>query len=175
MGQKSLVPRRLGKLPFHQAHHKHSVGLRQAHAARRGQDHAVQALGNMAHIGGAQQQRKEFRVVRRGQRFLPQQLGQLVEQPHDHIPFPQHLVRLRHTALGTQRFRQSIQGVLGAQRLQEQIDLFGQCCRAGVLQAGQVFLDAFHQEGTGRLGILPGAHILGPLPVRIAGGAAGKG
>ena len=71
----------------------------------------------MPHVGGAQQQREQFGVVGGGEHFVPQQQGQLVQQVHDHVPLPQHFVRFGQAALGTHRFGQGVEGVLGPQGL----------------------------------------------------------
>ena len=108
VGQKSLVPGCFGELPLRQADHKHCIGFGQTHTARRGQNDTVQALGNMSHIGGAQQQREQLCIIRRGQNLVTQQLSQLIEQPHDDVPFPQDFVGFRKAALAAQRFRQRV-------------------------------------------------------------------
>ena len=174
MGQQSLIAGRLGECPFFNADHEHRIRFGQAHSPRRGQDHTVQALGDMPHIGGAQQERKQFGVIGSRQRFLPQQLGQLVEQPHDYVPFPQNFVRFRQTPLGPQRFSQCIQGVFRAQILQEKIQLLCERGCVGIFGALQKLLCPFRHIGAGRLGVLPGADVLFPFRSCVTGGTAGK-
>ena len=67
VGQQALIAGRLGELPLQQADHKDGIGLGQAHTARRCHDHTVKALGDMPHVGRAQQKRKKLGVLGRGQ------------------------------------------------------------------------------------------------------------
>lgn len=127
VGQQALIAGRLGELPLQQADHKDGIGLGQAHTARRGHDHAVKALGDMPHIGRAQQQRKKLGVLGRGQLFTAQQAGKLVKQPHNDIPFAQDLIRLGQAALCAQLLCKALKRLLSPEGLQKQEDLFGQC------------------------------------------------
>ena len=174
VGQKPLVAGRLRELALEQPHHKHGVGLGQAHTARRCQNDAVQALRDVPHVGGAQKQGEQLGVVGGGEHLVLQQQGQLVEQGHDDVPLAQHLIGFGQAALRAQRFSQRVQGVLGSQRLQKQVELFGQRGGPGVFGAGQKVGDTLHQKGAGGFGVLQGLSVLRVVGARVPSGTAGE-
>ena len=146
MGQQTDVPRRLGELPFRQSQHKHGVHLRQAHPARRGKDDAVKALGDVPHVGGAQQQSEQLGVIGGGQGFLPHHARQLVEQLHDGVPLPQRLLGGGQLAPAAQVGGEVAQRFLRAKPLQKQIDLPGGLGGGPVPGFGDEFLRPAHQK-----------------------------
>ena len=175
MGQQALIAGRLGELPLQQADHKDGIGLGQAHTARRCHDHAVKALGDMPHVGRAQQQRKKLGVLGRGQLFTAQQTGKLVKQPHNDIPFAQDLIRLGQAALCAQLLCKALKRLLSPEGLQKQEDLFGQCRCGGTGRLWHKVRQPLHKEGAGAFGI--GQHLpvlIGVMAV-IPRRAAGKG
>ena len=180
MGQQAGIPRRLGEFPFRQAQHKAGIGLRQAHPAGGGEDHTVQALGDVPHVGGAQQQPEQVGVFGRfegvrGPACGAGQLHHIVEQPGDHVPLPQGLVGRRQFPLGPQVFRQAFQRRLGPQGDEEEIDLPGQGGDIRPPGPGKETVGPLHQKGAGlfRPGqILP---VLVRPAVGVAAGVAGEG
>ena len=128
----------------------------------------------MPHVGGAQKQGEQLGVVGGGEHLVPQQQSQLVEQGHDDVPLAQHFIGFGQAALRAQRFGQCVQGVLGPQRLQKQVELLGQRGGPGVFGAGQKVGDALHQKGAGGFGVLQGLPVLRVVGARVPGGAAGE-
>ena len=175
VGQKALVAGRLGELALQKAHHKHGVGLGQAHTARRRHNDAVEALGDVPHVRSAQQQREQLGVVRGGKDLIPQQPRQLVQQTHDDVPLAQYFICVGQTALSAQLLGQAVQRILGPEGLQEQVQLL---CQRGGGRTGGLFHkggDALHQKRAGGLGVGKRLHILLCVVPGIARRAAGEG
>ena len=175
VGQKPLVAGRLWELALQKAHHKHGIGLGQAHTARRRHNDAVKALRYVSHIRRAQQQREQLGVVRGGKDLIPQQPRQLVQQTHDNVPLPQYLICVGQTAPVTQRGGQTVQRILGSEGLQEQVKLL---CQRGGGRTGGLFHkggDALHQKRAGGLGVGKRLHVLLCVAPGIARRAAGEG
>ena len=175
VGQKALVAGRLGELALQKAHHKHGVGLGQAHTACRRHNDAVKALGDVSHVRSAQQQREQLGVVRGGKDLIPQQPRQLVQQTHDDVPLAQHFICVGQTALRAQLLGQAVQRILGPERLQEQVQLL---CQRGGGRTGGLFHKgggALHQKRAGGLGVGKRLHVLLCVAPGIARRAAGEG
>ena len=153
VGQQAGLARGGGEFPFRHPQHKDIVGGVQPHLARRGQHHCVQGLGDVAQVRGPQQQPKQLGVLRRGDGFLPQQLGHLVQQVHHHVPLPGRLLGGGNPLGLPQGGHLLVLGLFGPQGLQAEpqgpADLEG----GGLPAAAPQRLNGPHQKGPGPFGL----------------------
>ena len=176
VGQQTGIPGRLGELPLRQAQHKNRLGLGQPHPARRGEDDAVHALGDMAQIGGPQEKGEQVIVLCRRDRGIPRhQPDHLVQKLRHNVPFPQCLVGAGQIPLAAQFPRQRLNRLRGAKLFQKKVDAAGHLLHVGVPAAVHQLLDFGDEEAPGRLGVFKIRAVLIAEPVGVARRIAGKG
>ena len=173
MGQQTHLAGRGREFPLGQPQHEHIVRRVQTHLACAGQHHRIQSLGDVPQVGRAEQQPEQVLVFGHGHGLLPQQMGHLVQQPHDHVPLPGGFLRRRDAPARADGLYLSSLLFLSPQRFQAEIHRPADGLGIDPAHLGPECIHCPHEQGTGMFCPLPVAEVLfGQLLLPKALGAA---